>query len=465
MTWVLRGHRVLVDGALRPAALHVDGTRIAAITAYDDPRVDAEAVSHRVEAGDHVVSPGVVDAHVHINEPGRSEWEGFATATEAAAAGGITTVVDMPLNCIPATTHRAAAETKRASLRDQLHVDVAFWGGVVPDQEAGDWRDLDGLAEFGVAGCKCFLCPSGVDEFGHVAARHLDAALPRLRDLGLPLIAHAEAPGPLDAAEAALALERVQGGADPRRYDTYLRSRPEQAEIEAIALLIELARKHRARVHVVHLAAAGAVPLIAEAQQQGVAISAETCLHYLTFAAEEIEDGATFAKCAPPIRSADNRERLWKALADGPVSMVVSDHSPCTPQLKRLEQGDFMAAWGGIAGLQLGLSALWTGASARGHDVATMARWHAEATADLVGLGGRKGRLRVGYDADIVVWDDLAEHTVQQADIRHRHKLTPYQGRTLKGRVHQTYVGGKLAYDAVRGFASRPVGSFVAVRR
>ena len=205
--------------------------------------------------------------------------------------------------------------------------------------------------------------------------------------------------------------------------------------------------------------------MIAEAQREGVAISAETCLHYLTFAAEEIADGATFAKCAPPIRSSDNRERLWQALADGPVSMVVSDHSPCTPQLKRLEQGDFMAAWGGIAGLQLGLSALWTGASARGHDVATMARWHTEATADLVGLGGRKGRLRVGYDADIVVWDDAAEFTVQSADIRHRHKLTPYQGRTLKGRVHQTYVGGKLAYDDERGLTARPVGSFVAVHR
>jgi allantoinase len=451
--WVLRGNRVLIDGALRPAAVHVLGGKIVAITAKEDLR----NVDRVVEAGDRVVGPGIVDAHVHINEPGRTEWEGFATATEAAAAGGITTVVDMPLNCIPATTDRAAAEVKLAALRDQLYVDVAFWGGVVP----GNVDALAGLAAFGVPGCKCFLCPSGVDEFGHVGAKELDAALPVLRDHGLTLLVHAEAPGPLDIAEAQLEAE----GADPRRYDTFLRSRPNAAEDDAIAMVIGLARKHRARVHIVHLSSASALPLLAEAQADGVEISAETCLHYLTFAAEEIADGATHFKCAPPIRAAANREQLWQGLDAGPLSMVVSDHSPCTPQLKHLDTGDFMGAWGGIAGLQLGLSVLWSGAHARGHDIATMARWHAEAPAALVGLADRKGRLAVGYDADIVVWDDTAEHIVQAAELRHRHKISPYVGRKLRGRVEQTWVGGKLAFDHRHGLSSRPVGSFVAVHR
>lgn len=453
MTLVVRGERVLVDGALRPAALHIDGGKIIDITAFD---VVGEA-SRVVEAGAKVVSPGIVDAHVHINEPGRTEWEGFQTATEAAAAGGITTVVDMPLNCIPATVNRAAAEAKQRALADQLHVDVAFWGGVVP----GNAADLPGLAAFGVPGCKCFLCPSGVDEFGHVGAHDLDAALPVLRDHGMTLLVHAEAPGPLDLAEAKLARE----AADPRRYDTYLRSRPNAAEDDAIAMVIALARKHRAPVHIVHLSSASALPLLAEAQADGVPITAETCLHYLTFAAEEIEDGATHYKCAPPIREAANRDRLWRGLDGGPISMVVSDHSPCTPQLKKMESGDFLGAWGGISGLQLGLSVLWTGAHGRGHDIATMARWHAEAPARLAGLAHRKGQLRVGFDADIVIWDDAAEHTVAAADLRHRHRVSPYVGRRLRGVVDQTWVGGKLAYDARSGLSSRPIGSFVAVHR
>ena len=450
---VIRGRRVLLPAGLAPAALHVREGRIADVTAFDVTGGRARII----EAGERLVTPGVVDSHVHINEPGRTEWEGFRTATEAAAAGGITTVVDMPLNCVPATTTRAAAEQKRASLEDQLHVDVAFWGGVVP----GNASDLAELAAFGVPGAKCFLCPSGVDEFPHVGAADLDAAMPALRDLGLTLLVHAEAPGPLEAAEAALDAER----ADPRRYDTYLRSRPGAAEDEAIAMVIDLARKHRCPAHIVHLSSASALPLLQAAQAEGVPITAETCLHYLAFAAEEVPDGSTPFKCAPPIRERRNQELLWQALERGTLGMVVSDHSPCTPQLKKPETGDFLAAWGGIAGLQLGLSVLWTLAQARGHDVARLFTWNAEGPARLAGLADRKGRLAPGFDADVVIWDDAATFTVDPAEIRHRHKVTPYAGRRLQGVVHQTWVRGRLADDRATGLASRPVGAFLAVRR
>jgi allantoinase len=364
-------------------------------------------------------------------------------------------VVDMPLNCIPATTTRKAAETKLEALHDQLHVDVAFWGGVVP----GNVKDLQGLADFGVPGAKCFLCPSGVDEFPNVTRADLDAALPVLRDLGLTLLVHAEVPGPLDRAELAVA------GADPRAYATYLKSRPNAAEDEAVALVIELAKKHNAPAHIVHLSSASAIPLLRQARAEGVPVSAETCLHYLAFAAEDVPDGETSYKCAPPIRERANQSRLWQGLEDGSVGMVVSDHSPCTPQLKRPETGDFMGAWGGIASLQLGLSVLWTLASERGHDLHRMFAWNAEGPARLAGLASRKGKLAVGFDADLVIWDDAARFTVNPQALRHKHKVTPYAGRELRGVVHQTWVGGHLAYDRVTGLASRPVGSFVAVHR
>ena len=448
---VITGERVLLEGGLRPASLHVAGGRIAAVEARQAPVPPGAAV---VDAGRLLVTPGVVDTHVHLNEPGRTEWEGFASATAAAAAGGITTVVDMPLNCIPATTSRDAAERKREALAGQLHVDVAFWGGVVP----GNAGELEGLARFGVPGAKCFLCPSGVDEFPHVGRADLELALPRMRDLGLVLLVHAEAPGPIERAEAALA------GADPRAYETWLRSRPATAEEEAIALVIELARKHRAAAHVVHLSAASALPMIARARAEGVAITAETCLHYLTFAAEEVPPGRTEYKCAPPIRERANREALWSGLAEGALGMVVSDHSPCTPALKRPEAGDFVGAWGGIAGLQLGLSGLWTQASARGVDLPTLFEWNAGATARLAGLAGRKGRLAPGHDADVVVWDDAASFTVEPALIRHRHKVTPYAGRTLRGVVERTFVRGRPAYTRSGGLAA-PGGTFLEARR
>lgn len=449
---VIRGERVLTPDGLRPAAIHILGGRIRAVSASGPVAPDVKVV----DAGQLLVTPGVVDSHVHINEPGRTEWEGFRTATEAAAAGGITTLCDMPLNCIPATTSRAAAEEKRAALGDQLHVDVAFWGGVVP----GNADELEGLARFGVPGAKCFLCPSGVDEFPNVTAPDLERALPILRDLGLVLLVHAEVPGPLDRAEAQLTREK----ADPRAYDTYLRSRPKASEDEAIALVIDLARRHRARVHIVHLSSATALPMIARAQAEGVQITAETCLHYLTFTAEEIAAGATHYKCAPPIRERSNREALWAGLQAGTIGMVVSDHSPCTPALKKPEQGDFLGAWGGIAGLQLGLAGLWTEARARGVPLERMFEWNAANTARLLSLEGRKGRLAPGHDADVVIWDDRATHTVEPGAIRHKHKVTPYAGRTLHGVVQRTFVRGREAWSRDGGHARRPVGELLQVK-
>lgn len=448
---VIRGQRVLLNGRVAPASVHVADGRITAIAEFSD----VPSGVHVIEAGALLVSPGLVDSHVHINEPGRTEWEGFDSATAAAAAGGITTVVDMPLNCIPATTNESAAQAKLDSLAGKLHVDAAFWGGVIP----GNAPDLAGLARFGVPGAKCFTCPSGVDEFPHVQRSDLDEALPVLRDLGLTLLVHAESPGPLETAE------RDLGPRSHRDYATYLASRPAAAEDEAIAMIIELCRKHRARAHIVHLSSSSAIPLLKRAQSDGVAISAETCLHYLTFCAEEVPPGATHFKCAPPIRERANRERLWEGLADSTLTMVVSDHSPCTPALKKMESGDFMQAWGGISSLQLGLSALWTQCRARGHTVADLARWNAEGPARLAGLWGKKGAIAPGFDADFVVWDDEAKFEVDAAKLRHRHRVTPYAGRTLQGVVAKTFVRGQLAYDRQAGVSARPVGQFTPVRR
>lgn len=449
--FILRGNRVLTPEGIQPGAIHIKGGKIMAVAPVDvtSPGVPV------IDAGDFLITPGIVDSHVHINEPGRTEWEGFDTASAAAAAGGITTVVDMPLNCIPATTSRAAAEQKLLALQGKIHVNVAFWGGVVP----GNVSELEGLAKFGVPGAKCFTCPSGVDEFPHVTREDLELALPKLRDLGLTLLVHAEAPGPLDQAE-----KDIQG-ADPSDYQTYLRSRPRKAEDDAISMVIDLCKKHKARAHIVHLASGSAVPLLEAAQKAGVQISAETCLHYLTFASEEIPARATHYKCAPPIRDAANREELWKGLERGVIAMVVSDHSPCTPALKKSDTGDFMGAWGGISGLQFGLSALWTLCKERGHSVEQMFKWNAEAPAKLAGLDKRKARIASGFDADLVVWDDKARVQINVAENRHRHKVTPYEGKTLYGAVRKTFVGGKLSYDEKTGLSKQPAGSFVAVRR
>lgn len=438
---VVRARRVLVDERFVPASVHVSRGRIAAVLGFDDVPPGARTID---VSDAHVLLPGIVDAHVHVNEPGRTEWEGFDTATRAAATGGITTVVDMPLNCIPVTTTRDAVRAKDAAMRGRVHVDVAFWGGVVPGNE----RELEGMLDDGVAGFKCFLVHSGIDDFPNVGERDLARAMPILARRSATLLVHAEDPEPIAAAEAALA------GADPRRYATFLASRPRAAEDAAIARMVRLCREHGTRVHVVHLSSGDAVPIVRDAAREGLPFSAETCPHYLTFAAEEIEDGATPFKCCPPIREQANREALWAALREGTIGSVVSDHSPCTPALKKPELGDFMAAWGGIAGLQLGLSSVWTEASRRGFGLEDVSRWTSRRTAALAGLSSRKGAIAPGLDADLVIFDPDATFVVDPAKIEHRHKVTPWAGRTLRGVVRRTILRGETIVED-----SRSVGS------
>ncbi len=436
---VLRSRCVVTPEGERAAAIHVAGGRIARVAAWDD--VPAGATLRDV--GERAILPGVVDTHVHLNEPGRTEWEGFATATRAAAAGGTTTLVDMPLNSIPATTTRDALVAKRAAARGQCAVDVGFWGGVVP----GNTGELAGLVAEGARGFKCFLVESGVDEFGWIGEADLGPAMSVLAQLGAPLLVHAEVAGPIDAAEAALV------GADPRRYATYLASRPPAAEEQAIALVTKLCRATRARTHIVHHSAASALAQLRAARAEGLPLTAETCPHYLHFTAEAVPDGATAFKCAPPIRDAANREALWAALAEGTLDLVASDHSPCSPALKQLEVGDFLAAWGGVSGLQLALPVTWSQARARGHGLVDLARWMSAAPARLAGLTGRKGAIVVGGDADLVVFGADERFEVTAAGLRHRHRITPYLGETLTGVVHATYLRGQLVWDDGRALA------------
>lgn len=417
------------------ASIHIESGIITRIAAYDD--VPAGCVVEDVD-DQSVVMPGLVDTHVHLNEPGRTEWEGFTTASRAAAAGGITTLVDMPLNSIPPTTTAAGLQKKIAAARAQCSVDVAFWGGVVP----GNTSALAPLFNLGVVGFKCFLVPSGVDEFPNVTEENLREAMPVLARLGAVLIVHAELPGPIDAA-CCSPLPQQEG----TRYETFLRTRPRAAEDEAVTLIIGLSREFGARVHIVHHSSADALPMLREAKAAGVRITAETCPHYLYFAAEEIPDGATEFKCCPPIREGENREQLWQALADGTIDMVVSDHSPCPPEMKRRDEGDFMKAWGGISSLQLRLPVMWTAARRRGHSISQLTEWLCLAPARLVGLDRRKGRLAAGYDADVVVWNPEGEFRVVPEMIHHRHRLTPYAGRQLCGMVQTTFLRGEKVYD------------------
>ena len=428
----LTSRRVVLPDGIVPATVVVQRGRITAIT-RDEHRVEAR---ERRDLGDLVLMPGLVDSHVHINEPGRTQWEGFATATRSAASGGVTTLVDMPLNAIPPSTTVAALREKHEAARGQCLVDVAFWGGVVP----GNLDHLEALAAAGVCGFKCFLVESGVPEFPRAGEIELREAMPVLARLGLPLLAHAELPGAIaDATHAAR-------GRDPHRYRTYLATRPPTAEIEAIRLLLRLCEETRCAVHIVHLSAAQALPELVAARERGLPVTVETCPHYLVFTAEEIPDGATEYKCAPPIRERGNRERLWSALRSGAIDLVASDHSPCPPALKRRERGEFLPAWGGIASLGLNLQAMWAEAEPRGFSLSDLARWLCEQPARLAGLAA-KGKIAVGCDADLVAWDPDARWTAEPRDVHFRHALTPYFGRPLRGRVHSTWLRGQLVYD------------------
>lgn len=425
----IRGRRILTMHGIRPACVHIRNGVIAALAGLDDVPRDLRIVD--VDDGD-VAMPGLVDTHVHVNEPGRTDWEGFESATRAAAAGGITTLFDMPLNSIPATTTHAALEVKRDAARGHTLVNAGFIGGVVP----GNAHDLAQLHGAGVRIFKCFLVPSGVEEFPAVSETDLRVALPILAALDAPLLVHAELPD---------RILPVPVG-DPREYATYLASRPDAAETAAVELMIALSKEFGARVHIVHVSSAESVPLLRDARQRGVRISAETCPHYLTFAAEEIAAGATEFKCAPPIRDRANREALWRALLDGDLEMVVSDHSPCPPEMKARSTGDFFQAWGGIASLQVGLAATWHEAKARGATLEQLSTWMSSAPARLTGLGQRKGLLAPGYDADVVIWNPDMRVAVEARTLYHRHPLTPYDGWTLTGAVRATYVGGVEVY-------------------
>ena len=428
-----------------PAALEIRDGRILGVHPLDFDAGEGEII----DAGDGFLLPGLVDTHVHINEPGRTEWEGFRTATRAAAAGGYTTLVDMPLNNLPATTTVENFRLKQAAAQGRASVDYGFWGGLVEDNA----DDIQPLAAAGVLGYKCFLVHPGIDEFTMVNRSQLEAAMPRIGETGLVLLAHAELPGPIEQATESLRAS----GSDWKRYATYLASRPDQAEIDAIRLLIELSRNHGCRVHIVHLATAEALPDLRAARREGLPITVETCPHYLHFCADDIEDGSTAHKCAPPIRSRANRELLWQALGAGDIDLIATDHSPCPPEMKTRGDGSFLDAWGGIASLQLALSIVWSEASRRGVSINSIARWMSERPAKLAGLDHRKGAIKIGNDADLVVFDPDATATVDATRLEHRHPITPYHGEKLRGAVLATFLRGEKIFD--RGaFAGPPRG-------
>ncbi|KAI0634668.1 allantoinase [Trametes polyzona] len=470
---------VLSDGQPRPATVIADkdtGKIVDIIEEYTPRRAFHDIIddANYIDAGDKYILPGLVDAHVHLNEPGRTDWEGFWTGTRAAASGGVTTLVDMPLNSIPPTTTVENLEEKRKAARGQCWTDVAFWGGVIP----GNQTHLKPLVDAGVKGFKCFLIESGVDEFPCVAEPDLRGAMDELKDTPTVLCFHAELektpPAPGSASE----------GADPTLYSTFLASRPQQLEVDAIVLITRLHREYPSlRLHIVHLSAADALPLVRAAKASGLPLTVETCFHYLTLSAQHIPHGRPEFKCCPPVREDANRAALWDALLDGTIDCVVSDHSPCVAALKKLDEGDIMSAWGGISTLGLGLSLLWTEAQKRGLGIDRIVDWLCVKTAQHAGLAERKGQLKVGYDADLVIWDPAAETQVSvdchiasarvrrasrptpqarrglkpviaqvtKESLNFKNKLTPYEGLTLSGKVEKTFLRGRLIYDSAAG--------------
>lgn len=424
----IRSKRLVVGGQVQAGVVAWERETITAIEGPDAPA--------DLDVGELVVMPGIVDTHVHINEPGRTAWEGFQTATRAAAAGGVTTVLDMPLNCIPVTTTAAALDEKRHATEGKLSVDVGFWGGVVPHH----LPELSKLCESGIWGAKAFLCDSGIDEFPASDEPTLREAMKIIASHELPLLAHAELVTPVEQEE----------DASPRRYSSYLASRPAKWEVDAIDLLIRLSEETGCRVHIVHLSACEALPMLKQARVRGVKISVETCPHYLCLNAEAIADGATAYKCAPPIRDAKNRDALWQGLKDGTIDFVVTDHSPCTPDLKQFDSGNFLEAWGGIASLQFGLRTLWTEARKRDVPLAQFCAWLTTRPAAFAGLES-KGELRVGADADIVVWDPDVSAVLKEHEVLFRHAVSPYLGQVVQGGVQSVYLRGENIFTKNAG--------------
>jgi len=435
--------RIVTPQGTQPGALLVEGENIRAVCLPSE--VPADAILH--DCGNDALLPGLVDTHVHINQPGRTEWEGFHTATRAAAAGGYTTLIDMPLNCLPETTTVSALEQKRDSAKGECYVDWAAWGGAVADNQ----QHILPLAHAGVLGYKCFLIYPGCDGFTMIDQQQLEATLPSIAQSGLPLLVHAELAGPIDAAAQSLK------DADWRQYPTYLASRPDEAELQAIRLMIRLCRQYSFRLHIVHLSTALALAELQAARHEGLPITVETCPHYLHFAAEEIADGATLLKCAPPIRSKENQRGLWRGLHDRTIDMVVTDHSPCPPEMKRADTGRFDQAWGGIASLSLALSIIHTDSTRRGDTLDDIARWMSSAPAALAGIAHNAGALQPNRDASFIIFDTEAEFTVTPDKLHYRHTVSPYLGETLRGVVKATYLRGEPVYQ--QGvFAPSPSG-------
>jgi allantoinase len=429
---ILRSRRVVMPSGTHAASVHIGGERIARVGDYQE--------AADIDYGELVIMPGLVDSHVHVNEPGRTEWEGFESATRAAAAGGVTTIVDMPLNSIPPTTSVAALLKKAEAMDTKCWVDVGLWGGAVP----GNADALAPMVRQGALGFKCFLVDPGVPEFGHLDAAGLEAALRVLRETGAPLLVHAELP-------------QFIGSAGGRSYRRYLQSRPRQAEDAAIDMVYDAVKRIGSRAHIVHLSSAGGLDRIRRARDERVSLTAETTPHYLHFEAESIPDGAPQFKCAPPIREHDNREQLWRGVTEELLPAIVSDHSPCTPELKRLNDGDVEHAWGGIASLQFGLSIIWSEGRL---PLDAIANLMCSGPARIAGISDRKGKIAPGYDADIVVWAPEERFRVTPEIVRHRHKVTPYMGEELRGVVKTTYVRGRKVWEDGRAIGT-PSGKWI----
>ena len=435
--FAISSQRVVTPEGENPATILIKGEKILDVVGYQN----IPEGCHTEDLGNDVVMPGLVDAHVHINEPGRTDWEGFETATKAAASGGITTLVDMPLNCIPVTTTVDALHQKISSTRNKLYVDCGFYGGLIPECI----NEIEPLAEAGVLGFKTFMSHSGIHEFPKKSEKDLENALPLLAQQGIPLLAHAEL-------ESCIQTEK-----DPYTYNGYLATRPKSWENNAIKLLIKLCRKFQTPVHIVHLSSADILPEIAQARSEGLPLSVESCPHYLHLTAENISDGDTRFKCAPPIREAENRLKLWQGLQSGIIDFITSDHSPCTPELKKLSEGNFNHAWGGISSLQLNLSIIWTECRSRGFSRSHLSNWMSLAPAKFIGMDHQKGQISPGCDADLICWDPDASFIVKPSMINFKNKLTPYEDEKLFGVVKKTFLRGEKVYENGK-FIKAPFG-------
>ncbi len=424
---VIKSKRIITPaGENKGIVIIKDGIIIDVVESLDNE-------SECIDIEDKILMPGVVDPHVHINEPGRTDWEGFDTATKAALAGGITTLVDMPLNSSPITTTANAFHRKLAATKGQLHTNCGFWGGVIPGNET----EIEQLLDIGVLGFKAFLTHSGIDEFPNVTEDDLRKAMPIIAKNNLPLLVHCELTSPFSTCGEGLGM----------RYQNYLHSRPRKWEDDAIALMIRLCEEYNCHVHIVHLSSSGSIEQIAKAKQKGLPLTVETGQHYLYFNSEEIKDGQTQFKCAPPIREKENNDKLWKALKDGIIDLVATDHSPSTPNLKELQSGNFMKAWGGIASLQFALPVLWSAAKKNNCTLNDLAKWLCENPAKLIGKEKNKGKIAKGYDADLIIWDDEKTFVVTEDIIQHKHKITPYLNEELSGVIEQTYLSGEKVFD------------------